>query len=198
VDDASPGGFSGQDVLDAHGPIDADLPWMDGVTDRIHIEFRLDPAHDVTWVAPYASYCTGVLGVPVWVDTSTDDGALDEHYETWMNVTTPDRTEVALMYARWDQLGGTLDVSRFDPSVADTKAMVYGMVDDLPSGATGFFTLSSLDPHLPTSTMTGTGTGTGTGTTDTGSGSSNLRLGITAGGSGGMSVPPGMIASFAE
>jgi hypothetical protein len=125
LDEPGPGGFSGQDAVSS-GPLEGQVSWIDGVQDTIRFAFVADEEStgNLSWTEPDEPACEPFLTVPIWLEVTTDDGALAESLRTELLATAADRYIV-----RIDQYGsslqGTLDLERFVPGLDPEVARVF-------------------------------------------------------------------------
>ena len=122
LDQVSPLGFTGQDLLDAAGGrVDADVIWADNTATTMTIDVAYAGAlefQDREWqgdgslaeIGP--GDCDDVLQIGLRVDVSTADGALAESWEVNALADTAD----AIVFSRdLDAVQGSLSIEQFAP-----------------------------------------------------------------------------------
>lgn len=153
IDEETPLGFSGQDVLDAFADdMHATLTWGDGGTSTLTISITIDegangglPSH----FTPSETYdgCAERVDVPVRLSLSTDDGLLDaEVFQGYVGALDVDGGEFAAdrsanAFAGNVDWASLADPGTYDPEVAD----VILALDLAPDGGTGALTLHTHD-----------------------------------------------------
>lgn len=145
--DVGPGGFSAADALAGLGAFDGDVQWSDGPSATLHVALSEDTESvgSLQWIEPYdVDNCEPFFEVPIWLSVSTSDGALDETQRSSLIAYAPDRGKAS---ADWygDVLAGSLDLSRFVPSVDDSSAIVYFHLETDGGKASGTVELNPQD-----------------------------------------------------
>ncbi len=145
LDEVSPGGFSADGFLSAHGSTTATLSWVDGGTVPLSVDFAADDelAAEIAWVVPYDD-CDPFLELPVWLGIHTDDGAFDDELRTVISIVNLDAA-VAWADTYGDMLGGDVDLARFGEIASLQDTIVYFQAVVSPAGAWGTVQMRAQD-----------------------------------------------------
>lgn len=133
-DEVGAGGFTAEDAAAGVASLDGIATWIDGAVSGIHVGIALDEESvgNIVWIDAQEGDCEPFLRVPVWLDVSTDDGALAEtqRADLWAYEVGRGRTG-----ADWHAafLAGDIDLTRFAAGATRENAILYAFVE-VPGG----------------------------------------------------------------